>query len=343
MIVRLKQWLVISFLVLTISLLAWFKFTQPRILILQSYHTDYAWTRDIDIGLKRVFDRNLNYKVQWHYMDTKKHSDKNFKVRAGKLAIHEIETYRPDLIIAVDDDAQKFAVQNYANNPEINIIFAGINGSVEAYGYNHATNVTGIYERKPLTSLRSALSELRGSDGNPLGKRIVLIGDQSDSVMEDGKEIKAMNWSPFVLVESNLVGTFPEWKAAVTAASAKGDIIILSNFQNVLWAQGGEGYVPPHEIMAWTEANSKVPIVGLGGYMVESGGMLALGSSGFEQGDVVARMAIKILHDGVLARDIPQVIPRQYLVYIRQSEMKKRKLILPDIYEAFSRASNNYY
>ena len=36
-------------------------------------------------------------------------------------------------------------------------------------------------------------------------------------------------------------------------------------------------------------------------------------------------------------------MPRQYLVYMRQPALEKRKLTLPDIYAAFSRASNNYH
>lgn len=339
-----KQWLIVIFLLLTVSLLAWFKLTQPRILVLHSYDPDYAWARDIDIGLKRVFDGNLRYKVQWHYMDTKKHPDKDFKERAGKLALHEIETYRPDLIIAVDDDAQKYAVKNYANDPRISIVFAGINGpDVKPYGYDKANNVTGIYERKPLNSLRSALSELRYKNGRPVGKRIAFIGDRSDSVKEDSKEIESMDWSPFVRVDMKMVGTFDEWKSAVNEASSKADVIILANFQNIAREPRGKVFVPPPEVMEWTETNSKIPVIGMGGYMVEDGGMLAIGASGFEQGDVIAHMAIRILDKGVRARDIPQVMPRQYLVYMRQAGMEKRGLTMPDIYEAFSRASNNYY
>ncbi|MDX8400514.1 MAG: ABC transporter substrate binding protein [Gallionellaceae bacterium] len=339
-----KQWLVILFLLLTISLLTWFKITQPRILVLHSYNTDYSWTRDIDIGIKRVFDSNLHYKVQWHYMDTKKHPDENFKRRAGKLARHEIENYHPDLIIAVDDDAHKYAVKSYANDPGVTIIFAGINGpDVKPYGYDKANNVTGIYERKPLESLRIALSEIRGKDNKPLGKRIFFIGDKSSSVIEDSKQIKVMDWSPFRMADLQLVSTFAEWKQLVAEADQKADLIVIENFQNISRRQGGKEMVPPIEIMQWTEKHSTIPVVGMGGYMVEEGGMLAIGASGFEQGDVIARMAVKILDYGVKAKDIKQVMPHQYLVYMRDDELKKHELSLPDIYEAFSRASNNHY
>ena len=340
---KIKQWLVVSFLLLTILLLTWFKLTQPRILVIQSYDADYTWTRDIDAGIKRVLDGNLRYKVQWHYMNTKKHPDSDYKRRAGVQALREIERFSPDLIIAIDDDAQKYAVQKYANNPKINIVFAGINGSVEPYGYNQAQNVTGIYERKPLSSLRSTLAELRDQNGKPVGKRIANIGDQSESVMEDSKEIESMDWSPFKLVSEKHVRTFEEWKKAVATASDNADVILISNYQNILRTADTTDFVPPVEIMEWTESNAAIPVVGMGGYMVEDGGMLAIGASGFEQGDVIAHMANSILDKGVRPKDIPQVMPRQYLVYIRQAQMKEHELTLPDIYEAFSRASNNYH
>jgi ABC-type uncharacterized transport system substrate-binding protein len=340
---KLKNWLVVVFLLLVVLLLFWFKASQPRVLVIQSYDTDYMWTRDVDTGLRRVLDGNLHYKIQWHYMNAKRHPDADFKRRAGMLAAREIERFRPDLVIAIDDDAQKYAVKEYIKDPKVSLVFAGINGSVIPYGYHLTKNVTGIFERKPLNSLRSMLSEIRDRSGNPLGKRIVHIGDKSASVMEDSKEIEAADWSPFRLAASKHAGTFDEWKRAVAAASAGGDLILISNYQNVLRQDGREGFVPPAELIEWTEANSRVPVIGMGGFMMEDGGMLAIGASGFEQGDVAARMTSAILDKGVPAKDIPQVMPRQYLVYMRQAVMDKRGLKLPDIYEAFSRASNNYH
>ncbi|HZW23889.1 MAG TPA: ABC transporter substrate binding protein [Gallionella sp.] len=340
---KLKNWLVVAFLLLVVFLLFWFKATQPRVLVIHSYDPDYAWTRDVDTGLHRVFDSNLHHKVQWHYMNTKKHPDAEFKRRAGMLATREIERFRPDVIIAVDDDAQKYAVKEYAKDPKVRIVFGGLNGSAVPYNYHLSKNATGIYERKPLGSLLSMLSEVRDGAGMPLGKRIVHIGDRSDSVMEDSKAIESMDWTPFRLVASMHAGTLDEWKRAVLEASEKGDLILISNYQNVLRQDGKDGFVPPAELMEWTEANSRIPVVGMGGFMVEDGGMLAVGASGFEQGDVIARMTMRILDEEISPGDIPHVMPRQYLVYMRQAVMEKRGLKLPDIYEAFSRASNNYH
>lgn len=343
MIKTIKHWLVIFFLMLTVAVLAWFKLTQPRILVLQSYNTDYAWTRDIDTGLKRVFDGNLNYKVQWHYMDTKRHQDIEFKRRAGLLALREIESFHPNVIIAVEDDAQEYAVKKFANAQKVSIVFAGINGSVDQYGYVQADNVTGIFERKPLYKLRNALTEMRCRDGRPLGVRMAHIGDESGSVVEDSKVIEGMDWAPFRLVSSQRLVTFDEWKRAVMDASEHADLILVSNYHDIVRNKRDATPMSPEEIMGWTEANSKVPVIGMGGFMVEEGGMFAVGASGFEQGGIAARMAEEILDKHEKASRIKQAMPRQYLVYMRQAAMTKRGLVMPDIYEAFSRASNNFY
>ena len=331
------------FLILTLGAVAWFKVTQPRILVLHSYAPDYSWTRDIDIGIKRVLDPKLRYKVQWHYMDTKNHPDQEFKRKAGVLARRAIDALQPSLIIAIDDDAQGYAAKEFAGKPDISIIFAGINATVDAYGYNQVSNATGIYERKPLLDLRRALSEMRGPNGSELGHRIMHLGDQSDSVKADIREMEAFDWAPFHIAESHLAQTFDDWKKAVAQAKDKADFILVSNYRNIYEAAGKPKLVNPSTVLKWTESNSPVPVVGMGGFMVEEGGMFAVGASGFEQGEISARMAIEVLDRGAIPKDIPQAMPRQFLVYIRHSLMAEHGISLPPLYEAFARASNNYY
>lgn len=340
---KIKIALIWTFLLLTLSSIAWFKVSQPRILILHSYAPDYSWTRDIDLGLKRVLDAKLRYKVQWHYMDTKNHPSTEFKRKAGALAYRAIEALNPDVVIASDDDAQAYAVKTFAGQPDIAIIFAGINGSIDAYGYDKVNNVTGIYERKPLRSLLRALEQMRHADGSELGRRIVHIGDQSSSVKIDASEIDSFDWAPFRIIGSQLVNTFDQWKQAVRQTKGKADVILISNYRNLYEVDGKPTLVAPSTVMQWTESNSPVPVVGTGGFVVEDGGMFAVGASGFEQGENSARMAIEVLDRGAIPKDLPQVMPQHFLVYIRRPLMSKRDITLPPLYEAFARALNNYY
>lgn len=337
---KLMMW---TFLVLAFAGMSWYKLTQPRILVIHSYATDYAWVRDIDVGLKRVLDTKLGYKVVWHYMDTKNHPERDFKRKAGAMARRAIDALKPTLVIAIDDDAHALAVKEFAGNPDLSIVFAGINGSVEPYGYNAANNTTGIFERKPMQDLRRALIDMRGPDGAAMGHRILQIGDQSESVAIDVREIEGFDWAPFNITESKLVSTFDDWKHAVLAAKSKADLILVSNYRNIYETAGKQKLVAPSTVMHWTEANAPVPVVGMGGFMVEEGGMFAVGASGFEQGEVAARMAIQVIDQHESPRSIAQVMPRQFLVYVRSALMHKRGISLPPLYEAFARASNNYY
>ena len=340
---KIKKLMMWAFLALAFAGMSWYKLSQPRILVIHSYANDYAWVRDIDVGLKRVLDTKLGYKVAWHYMDTKNHPESDFKRKAGAMARRAIDALKPTLVIAIDDDAQALAVKEFAGSPNVVIVFAGINGSVAPYGYDAASNVTGIYERKPLQDLRRALIDMRGSDGAAMGHRILHIGDRSESVGIDVKEIEAFGWAPFKITESKLVVTFDDWKKAVLESKSSADLILISNYRNLYETAAKQQLVPPSEVMQWTEANSRVPVVGMGGFMVEEGGMFAVGASGFEQGEVAARMAIQVLDHQAAPRSIAHVMPRQFLVYVRSSLMHKRGISLPPLYEAFARASNNYY
>jgi len=330
-----------AFLILMVLLLTWFKLTQPRILVLHSYDKGYDWTRDIDAGLKRMLDPKLRYRVHTHYMDVKNHPDKEFKRKAELLARRAIDSVNPTLIIAVDDDAQLVA-KAFNDKPGVSIVFAGVNDTIEPYGYHKATNVTGIFERKPLLDIRQALIAMRRGNGAPLGARLIHIGDTSESVLWDTRHINRFDWSPLKLVDSKNVRTFDEWKEAIIDAGKRADILLISNYRAVYRADRKTEVVQPQEIMRWTEQNSTIPLVGMAGFFTDDGGMFAVGASGFEQGEIAARMAIKILDDDAVPRDIAALMPLQFLVYMNKSIMKQHDISLPRLYEAFARATNNH-
>ena len=339
---RLRVFLAATFLVLMAGFLAWFKLTQPRIFVLHSYKPDYSWTRDVDIGLRRVLDSRLRYKVVWHYMDTKNHPDREFKQRAAALALRAIENFNPHLIIAVDDDAQEEVATRFVNRAGIAIVFAGINGPIEPYGYHHAANAAGILERRSMLDLRDAILAMRRSAA-PLGARVMHLGDQSESVGLDSVEIEGFDWRPLKLVRSTRVATLAEWQGEVARAAGVADLILVSNYRNLRRKEGEPALVPPDEVVRWTEQHSPLPLVGVGGFFVEEGGMFAIGASGFEQGDVSARMAVSILEGEALPLDLGVQRPQQFIVYMRPAVLEKRGITLPRLYEAFARGTHNYF
>ena len=330
-----------AFVLLLMAVIVAHNLAKPRILILHSYGPDYAWTRDVDIGIRRVLADSGSYVLRWHYMDLKRHPWPESKTAAGTQARHAIDDWQPDVLIAVDDDAQEYAAKYYANKPGIRIVFAGTNGSVAPYGYDKADNVTGILERKPLASLRDALMQLGVVHKGPL--RIVEICDASETVQLDHAFIAGFDWKPLRYSGSHLVETYDDWKMAILNAGKEADVILTTNYRRLSRSATDRTLVPPEEVLAWTEAHSTLPLIGVNVFFVEDGGMLAIATSPFEQGETAARMAREIIDHHTSTADIPVDSTHQYIVLMRPALMAARHVRLPPIYEAFARATNNYF
>ena len=123
----------LAMLIFTVVMIVFFEtinVNKPRVLVLHSYDVDFSWVPDIDVGINRILARQP-YKIRWHYMDTKRHPDKAFKEKAGSSIRKEIDKWKPDVIIAVDDNAQQYAAKYYIDDPHINIVFTGVNKNAE--------------------------------------------------------------------------------------------------------------------------------------------------------------------------------------------------------------------
>lgn len=332
------------FLLALIAMVVVFNTAKPRLLILHSYDKEYTWTRDVDVGIERVLKDKNEYSTRWFYMDTKRHPWKEYKVNAGKTVQKLVESWQPNVVIAVDDDAQEYAMKAFANRPDIKIVFSGVNDSLERYGYDKAVNVTGIQEIKPFNPLKETLLLIASSQKHVGPVRIMFLGDTSESVRNDEKEFMKFNWAPIALVRSQLPQTFDEWKAAVDlAAKEKVDFIITANYRKILRNQQGKALMPANEVISWTQANSKVPVVGTNVFFVDDGGMLAIGTSPYEQGAVAVAMANEILRHGKSPAAIPKQSTRQFIVAMRESGIKKWNIKLPAVYEAAAQSSANFY
>jgi ABC-type uncharacterized transport system substrate-binding protein len=341
---RLRLAIIFVFLAATAAAVVAFNTTKPRVLVVQSYDTDYAWTRDVDVGIQRILKDKSAYSVRWFYMDTKRHPWNDYKVNAGKTVTKLIDRWQPSVVIAVDDDANEFAIKHFANHPEIRIVFSGVNDSADRYGYDKAANVTGILEKKPYGALKDTLLLIAAAQNKAQPLRIMFIGDTSDSVKRDEHDFRSFNWGPIKVLESRMADTFADWQAAVNdAAREKADFIVTANYRKIRRSVDGKALVPPAEVMKWSEANSRVPIIGTNAFFVEDGGALAIATSPYEQGEVAATMANEILGKGKTPDQLPIQSTRHFVVAMSESGMKKWQIRLPAVYEAAARSSANFH
>ncbi|NKB22606.1 MAG: hypothetical protein GKS01_19130 [Alphaproteobacteria bacterium] len=325
-------------------------FKRPSVLVLHSYDSSYTWTREVNVGLKRELEKDRWILVRYHYMDTKRNSGKDSLRRAGIAARDLIRDKRPDIIIAIDDYAQSLVASTFVNDPDIQIVFAGVNGSAEPYGYIGAKNVTGIYERKPIAALKEILMILApgATEHTHTGHTVsaTFIADKSLSSMKDSELMTKHDWSPITFEKPRHVSDFESWKKAILAAEKRSDFVLPGGYRKLKRRPDSgpnEKFVPPKEVMNWTENNSPVPVIGTSIFHSEEGAMVSVGVSPYEQGGVAAKMAQRIIQENLKAGQIPIQTSNLYIVSYKRSALERRKLKIPKIFEAFARATNNHF
>ncbi|MBU0481120.1 MAG: hypothetical protein KKG47_08460 [Proteobacteria bacterium] len=334
------------FFLTTILVVVWMSYNKPRVFILHSYSNDYVWTEEVNVGIERTLANQKWLLVRYHFMKTKKFKDDASHRRAGIAAKNAIDKFRPDVLIAVDDYAQKLVAAKYVNHPTMQIVFAGVNGSIEPYGYYKANNVTGIVERKQVKAIREVILLLAASDqnrkgGNPL--RTLFLSDPALSGKMDTEYVDAFDWQPIDHQGSIHVNDYDEWREIVGKAGEMTDFLLVSGYRKLPRSKTDEKFVSPEEIMTWTEENSPVPVIGMNFFNTGDGAMLSVGVSPYEQGEVAAGLALDILCGRKKVNEIPVQVSQQYVISLRNSAIRKRNMEVPKIFEAFARATNNYF
>lgn len=340
---RIINVLISVFLLGVAALFIYHSINRPRILILHSYDSAYPWVRDVNIGLMRVLGKKGAYSLRWQYMDLKLHPGAESRRSAGITAKRIIEQWNPDVLIAVDDDAQDLVAKYYAHHPRIKVVFAGVQGDLADYGYVGAENVTGILEQKPLMAYKTALLDIAHLNNYDHAPRLLNIADKSASVVFDDVHIRKFDWQPVQLVDSLLVETYAEWQQKIREADQQADFIMVSNYRKLARSATDSTLVPAKEVMSWTEANAKIPVIGTNSFNVEDGGTLAIGVSPYEQGQVVGRMAVDIIEFNKKPNALPVLTTEQFVVAMRVAAFKKKNLRIPAIYEAFARGTGNNF
>lgn len=273
-------------------------------------------------GLHLVLDDVSEVLMHFFYMDTKRKSSLSWKKEIGMAAQRRINELKPDVVIAFDDNAQKFVTSKYQGAATPQFVFAGVNGEPEDYGFP-ASNVTGILERVYPDQSLAMLAMI-----NPKIKRVVCISD--DSATSNGviAYIKA-NKMPLEIVAYEQPVTLTAWKQTVLKyqRDASVDAFLIPLYQTVKSAPNGDR-VAPREVMQWTVKNITKPVSGLWPFATRDGALCAVTVDLNEHGIVAAGMALRIL-SGEKAGQIPIVKNQDGFVILNIQAAKRISMHLP--------------
>lgn len=310
----------------------------PKVMILHSYTDSYSWTNSINKFLTKELNDRQYLKYDFYYMDSKQRYDSKIEKRTMKA----VRDYNPELIIAFDDNAQKFISKNFDKIPsKTKIIFAGVNGYVDKYNYKDKKNVTGVFEHKPVDGLLYIISIINKQNNTQDYKNITLLSDNSNSAQIDKEILLQESWQDFNFSVKN-VSTFKQWQDFILSIDKEEtNYLLISGYRKLADENGN--YVDYKEVVKWTNENSPIKIIGLNFFAAMDGFALSIGSSPAEQVSLALNMMDKILKDNISPSDIPYETPSTYSIAINDKVAKRLKYKIPLILKSFAKESNNFF
>ncbi len=217
---------------------------KPKVLFIESYHRGYEWSDGITEGIAttlgvkvdkndKIDDSASPYEFKILRLDTKlftglkvkenatqeeiKAAQETFKKEAALKAKELIETWKPDVVIASDDNTSKYIIEPYYKNSDIPFVFCGVNWDASIYGFP-CKNVTGMVEVALVPQLIDNLKT--HAKGNRIG---FLSADNETSVKDAKSIIEKFNLD----LQCTHVLDFETWKKEYLAMQNSCDMLIL--------------------------------------------------------------------------------------------------------------------
>jgi ABC-type uncharacterized transport system substrate-binding protein len=252
-------------------------FAGKRILFIDSYHDGYTWSDGTLAGVRSVLDGS-GAELRVVRMDTKRNKSDEFKASAAEKVKAVIDSYKPDVVIASDDNASKYVIKPYYKDAALPFVFCGVNWDASGYGFPYS-NVTGMVEVAAVDELFALLGRLARGD------RIGYLAADVFTAQKEKKKIESTFDMTFS--EVHFANSLSEWQSAYRELQSKVDIVLVGN------AVGIDDW-DADSAARFVERNAKVPSGAIHPHMT---GLALVGYTKVaeEQGEWAAQAALRIL------------------------------------------------
>lgn len=258
-----------------------------KVLFVDSYHEGYGWSDGITQGIQEVLSSS-GVELKTFRMDTKRNASEAFKKEAALKAKAEIEAFKPDVVIAADDNASQFLVMPYFKDAALPVVFCGVNWDAAVYGYPYK-NTTGMVEVTPVPQLIEQLAPFaEGSRIGFLGPDIVTAKKEAENVQKAfGMELTTY-----------FAADYADWKKGFARLQQDMDMVIIDS-------DGGLYKDHADEMKTFVESSTKKPTGASYDFMAPYA-LITFAKIAQEQGRWSGEAAVKIL-SGTSPADIPIV------------------------------------
>lgn len=285
-----------------------YPYSKKRMLFIDSYHQGYIWSDGLLKGLNSILkDTGIDLKV-FRLNSKLKPLEADIK-DAAKKATKIVNQFKPDVLIACDDNAMKHLIQPYYKNSSIPVVFCGLNWDASIYNLPYK-NTTGMIEVDAINKVLTQLTR------HAKGPRIGILGVNRITARKNVDFIK--NTLNIPIEKTYLVNTFEEWKAAYSALQDETDMVIAVNHIGVSnWNQS--------EAVDHAKKVIKVPVGAFAPWSMHHA-LISYIKSPTEQGEWSASTALRIL-DGVKPSDIPIATNQEFELVINRQLLKRLNIV----------------
>lgn len=279
------------------------------IIYVNSYHKGYPWSDGIFQGIETVL-KDTGIKLIVLEMDTKRNPSEQFKKNAAERAKTAIDTTKPDIVIASDDNASKYLIAPHYKNSAVPFVFCGVNWDASEYGFP-ANNITGMIEVQLIDQILDTLKNY--AKGEKIG---FIKGNDLSARREATFYEKRFN----IKIEKKFVADFSEWKRGYLDLQKKTDMMLVGNAASIPdW--------DPEEARRFVETNTSVPTGNWDEWMKDYS-LVTYANDPTEQGEWAARTALKIL-DGISPARIAIVTNKKTRIHRNMRIAKKLDIVFP--------------
>jgi len=303
---------------------------KEKILIIQSYHPDLAWTAQCEKGIKEVL--GSLYEIHSFYMDTKRIPNSEFK-QSSDAAWKKYLEVKPVLVMTGDDNALSY-LGGKLSGSGIPVVYFGINNNPRIYFANHQLpqNITGILERTPVIPWLRFLTQII-----PDAKKALILMDSShtsesiiDIVFQKRKSVEIGNLKAYYRTAES----FNEWKEIISSPD-NFDFILMPTFHAIKDKNDKNASV--EQVIEWTSANTLIPVFTNQDYTVNSKGVIgAFVIFGEMHGKMAGEMVLEILENKKSPSEIKTKTDIGGKFYFNRDQLKRFKIILPEKIETNS-------
>lgn len=343
---RLRWWLACAFCLLLLAALIAFNHHKPRLLVLHSYAESGRWEGAFNSGLQRALARNRQpLAVRWHYMTfaDDDHPDADEWAASAQRARSVIARWRPDVLLAVGEEAQSYVARHLAGRSALRVVYASGDDPAQL-GYDSAARTTGVRERLPLAAAAELLAQLY--PGRAL--RLAALGVDDATGRAEAAQLHSFDWGAHQLQSVALAQDLAQWRQALAGAngapngSPNVDVLLLLSMAGLAQQAGAPALVAPLALAQETQAQARPLALGLRASFVADGGALALAPAPDGLGEQAGELALRALPTSAGPWP-PAQDSRDFIVALRPAHLSARGLQLPAIYHQAARAAQALY